>query len=435
MSDARVEQIYKVLRLVPDFDGNSAVLTRFINLCDEIVKQYMNNDPVHELGNLAVINGILNKITGPAARTINSNGVPGNWSGIRSALINNFADQRDEASLYNDLSLLTQGSASPQEFYEQCQNLFSIIMTYINLHETVKTTVEAKRTLYKKLTLRSYLRGLRDPLGARIRCMRPETIEDALEYVNDEVNTLYLQQRNDHLPERKLQSTSSYNNQPKFSYSLPPPVPLALPPRTFGFNPPKPFNMPGPSRPFNMPPGPSRQFNTQPPQRPMPSWKPQPPHFSGPTRTQQMFAAPPPNYRPQSNVFRLPPKNPGFTYNNTNAAPSPMSGVSHYVAKPFQTRTPHDWTKFGNPPPSNYFKTRELNFNEFYEPTEQYQPCYDYYDYNQYEQDYYEQPDFTDNYYYPCYPETQPPLDETCDANTTDNNEDFQIKAKSEKLK
>lgn len=425
MADALIDQIYKALRLVPEFDGNSNILTRFVNLCDQLVKQYVKNTPGHELSNLSLINGILNKITGPAGRTINSNGIPETWEAIRNTLINNFADQRDETSLYNDLSLLTQGSGTPQEFYEQCQNLFSIIMTYISLHETVPSTVEAKRSLYRKLTLQSYLRGLRDPLGSRIRCMRPDTIEQALEFVHEEMNTLYLQQRNDRLPDRKSLSTSSFN-QPKFSYSS---VPS---PKPFNFGQPKPFNML--SSPHNMP-GPFRPFFTQ-PQRQIPLWKPQIPHNVGPSRTQQIFAAHPPGYRPQSSIFRMPQTNPQFQSNNANSRPQPMSGVSHYVAKTLPVRTPHDWTKFGNPPPSNYFKTRELNFNELYDQNP-YDPYYDYYG-DTYQQDYdcsdlaygmiYEQPSYQPEYV----PVT---VEEAQEEALTSENEDFPTPSKLDKPK
>lgn len=434
MSDERIDQIYKALRLVPEFNGNPNVLTRFVNLCDQLVKQFVKEGDAYQLSNLSLINGILNKVTGPASATINSNGIPENWSDIRKILINNFADHRDETSLYNDLSLLTQGSGTPQEFYEQCQNLFSIIMTYISLNETVQSTIEAKRALYKKLTLQSYLRGLRDPLGSRIRCMRPDTIEKALEFVHEEMNTLYLQQRNDNLPDKKFQSTSSFN-QPRLSYNTP--APVALPPRPFSFQPPRPFNMPGPSRPFNMPAiaGPSKQFPAQ-PQRPMHIWKPQQPLQTGPTRTQQMFAAPPPNYRPQNNVFRMPQKSPNIQSNNANNASTPMSGVSHYVTKPMPMRTPHDWSRFGNPPPSNYFKSREINFNESYDNYGQYEPYNDYYDV--YQQDYYEYPDFAcapyeHQYYYQEYVPVS--VEEAQDEVPPTGNEDFQQTSKSEKPK
>lgn len=361
------DTIFKVLRPVPEFDGNPNVLTRFIRLCDQICAVYLSSEPGSELSNLCLINGILNKITGPAARTINSNGIPESWLGIRTALINNFSDQRDETALYNDLSVATQGNNSPQEFYDRCQNLFSTIMTYVSLHEDIPTTIEAKRTLYKKLALQAFVRGLREPLGSRIRCMRPDSIEKALEFVQEETNVMYLQQRNDSLSERKFQ--------------LPKPVQMApgyMPPVQKTFSPPAPIHMnvpfqrPAPAalqQPWKETNNPNFQLN-RPPQ--------------GPSRTQQMFRALPPNYNPQSNVFKLPPRQQPF-----NNGPKPMSGVSH-----FQTRTlppssglgGHNWMRSGNPPPNNYFKSREMNFNE----------CSDYYDYNYYP-DYY--PDDTYTYY------------------------------------
>ncbi|KAL4720134.1 hypothetical protein ACJJTC_006496 [Scirpophaga incertulas] len=133
MSQSDIDTIYKSLRLLPEFDGNPHVLTRFIHLCDQLVLAHFNTEPGNELSNLALINGILNKVTGPAARYINANGIAENWSGIRS----------------------------------------------------------------------------------RIRCMRPETMEKALEYVQDELNTLYLQSRNENGPSHKKewppQSLSNQN--------------------------------------------------------------------------------------------------------------------------------------------------------------------------------------------------------------------------------
>lgn len=411
MSADLVDQVYKALRLLPEFDGNPNVLTRFVHLCDQLVTQFVRAEPGFQLSNLALLNGILNKVTGHAAQTINSNGIPENWQGIRNALINNFADQRDETALYNDLALLTQQNLSPQQFYEKCQSLFSTIMTYVTLHETISTTIEAKRDLYRKLTLQAYVRGLKEPLGSRIRCMRPETIEKALEFVHEEMNTLYLQQRNDHLPERRIQPTSLFD-----------PMGHVV----------KPFNL-SHSRPFAFPPsfnnitGPSNPVQFQPP-RPMPNWRPQIPPNRGPTRTQQMFSAPPPNYRPHSNVFRIPPQRP--SYSPPNNTPKPMSGISHYVAKA-RPLTGHDWTRHGNPPATNYFKTREMNFNEVDHN------YYGYPDYNhdQYEQTYFE-PTYEPSYEQQAYQyEYIPAFIEEPQEETSTESQDFQIASTSEKPK
>lgn len=414
MSQDRIGEIYKSLRVLPEFDGNPHVLTRFINLCDQLVLAYFKTEPGNELSNLALINGILNKVIGSAARLINSNGIPDNWVGIRNALINNFADHRDETALYNDLSLQTQGSSTPQEFYERCQNLFSTIMTYVTLHESVSTTVEAKRALYKKLTLQCYLRGLKDPLGSRIRCMRPESMEKALEFVQEELNTLYMQQRTEGGPSRKDNSQQSF----KSNVNLPLNNFVQQLPSLPGPSRQQTHNIPGPARPQQFFPHANQGWRHITPQVQQPR---------GPTWTQQMFRAPPPNYNAQSNVFRLPNRPPIQPTNNSNNVPRPMSGVSHFVPRPLPL-TGHDWSRSGNPPPTNYFKPRQVNNYEC-----NYEPYYDY-GYLDYNPEYGIYEAYPDNF--TNYEQYEVPVVEELNSNIDDTQpENFPKDSKSEKPK
>lgn len=406
------DTIFKALRLVPEFDGNPNILTRFIQICDHLAIQYLSELPGSEFSNVCLLNGILNKITGTAASKINSNGIPDSWLGIKTLLINNFSDQRDETALYNDLSLATQGNRSPQEFYDHCQNLFSMLMTYVTLHETLSTTIEAKRDLYRKVTMQAYVRGLKEPLGSRIRCMRPPTIEKALEYVQEELNTMYMHSRYE---------VSKSN---KTVTSIPSATPHTFAPRTF------PLSIPIQNRPNTQP----FKFNNE-HQRPR-----------LPTHTQRMFGAPPPNYNPNSHMFRLPPRN-SITQkpNEVNRFPRPMSGVSHFVSRPLPptqpTLTGHNWLKYGNPPPRNYFKSREINFNnceDDYDSYDYYTDFEPYYNSNEYIEYPY---DYDYDYNYETYPQnyTDNPTTSQIESNNeitpTDNEQDFQKISKSDTLK
>lgn len=51
------DAIYKALGLVPDFDRNPNILTRFI-ICDQIVHSYLSNAPGTEYTNLCLLSGI-----------------------------------------------------------------------------------------------------------------------------------------------------------------------------------------------------------------------------------------------------------------------------------------------------------------------------------------------------------------------------------------
>ncbi|XP_045769769.1 uncharacterized protein LOC123870486 [Maniola jurtina] len=190
-----LDRINKSLKFLPNFDGNSHTLTRFINLADELVRSFLNPAQEYDLSNLSLISGILNKITGSAARTISANGISDDWNKIKATLINSFSDYRDEIALITDLTYLIQGSDTVQIFYEKVQNLLCTLITYVELHDTVKTTVDVKRTLYQKLALKTFLKGLREPLGSRVRCMRPPTLQTALEFAKEELNIIHLQNR------------------------------------------------------------------------------------------------------------------------------------------------------------------------------------------------------------------------------------------------
>lgn len=67
MASDDIDVIFKSLRLVPEFDDNPQMLTQFINISDQLVIAHFKTTPGNDLNNLALINGILNKVTGPAA--------------------------------------------------------------------------------------------------------------------------------------------------------------------------------------------------------------------------------------------------------------------------------------------------------------------------------------------------------------------------------
>lgn len=171
-----------------------------------------------------------------------------------------------------------------------------------------------------------------------------------------------------------------------------------------------------PPQPFRFNPPPNQY---QPPAR----------QLGGPSRTQQMFRAQPPNYNPQSNVFRLNKNQP------SPPAPKPMSGVQHFVPKTLPPNlSGHDWRRQGNPPPSNYFKSKEMNINECFDENP-YNIYYDEVNYGNYyysEYDYDNAPTYNDSYF--CddntmQPETLANEPPTCDepqASSSQSPQDFQ---------
>lgn len=110
-----------------------------------------------------------------------------------------------------------------------------------------------------------------------------------------------------------------------------------------------------------------------------------------------------------------------------------MSGVSHFVSKPMpRPLTGHDWTKHGNPPPSNYFKTREMNMHEI--------DYSDYYNYPDYNYGYYDSTYYQPTYELMCeqqahYNDYVPAYVEEPQEEVPTDSQDFQIAPESEKQK
>lgn len=136
--------------------------------------------------------------------------------------------------------------------------------------------------------------------------MKPASLEQALEFAQEELNVLYLQNRNKPQASRQFQPA-------QFSH------PMQKAP---GFSPPPPAS-------YRMQNQPSQ--GSWPAQFPVNNARPfypagHRPQFNGPSRTQQMMRA-----LPRSNMstgFKIPPRHPP-----QQNYPQPMSGVSHAVAR------------------------------------------------------------------------------------------------------
>ncbi|KAJ8984984.1 hypothetical protein NQ317_016895 [Molorchus minor] len=152
----------KNLSIIPSFDGNPNKLHRFISVSETILNHYFDTQNTSNFQNTLLLNGILNKLEGRAEEVIGITGTR-DWNSIKNALLQNFGDQRDENCLNQDLSRLK---------------------LYLN------------ETFSQKQALKTFLAGLREPLGPIIRAMRPTTLAQALQFISEEDNVKYLQRSN-----------------------------------------------------------------------------------------------------------------------------------------------------------------------------------------------------------------------------------------------
>lgn len=185
----------KNLSMVPNFDGNPTRLTRFINASESILNRYFDTNDLNNFQNTIIMNSLLNKLEGRAEEVVAIYG-SNSWNDIKSALIKNFGDQRDENCLNQDLVNLKQKhNEMPSQFYERVLHLLNTICNYVDLHSSV-TERQSKRDFFKKQALKTFLAGLKDPLGPIIRAMRPTSLTEAMQFITEEDNIRYYQRSN-----------------------------------------------------------------------------------------------------------------------------------------------------------------------------------------------------------------------------------------------
>lgn len=195
ISEIKMAQQFKpeYLSCIPQFDGNPNDLNRYLAVCQSVVDTfYVANEP-NNFQNIYLLNCIIGKLTGNAKLILGTQNVQ-TWDELKTTLSRHFADQRDEACLNRDLVLLRQQNAEkPSQFYERILHILNLLCSYVNIHEANDAAKALKRSLYNDLALKTFLSGLKEPLGTTIRCMRPRDLPEALQFVTQEYNTQYFQ--------------------------------------------------------------------------------------------------------------------------------------------------------------------------------------------------------------------------------------------------
>ena len=304
------------LNCVPHFDGNPNELYRYLNICESFIKKFYNKDDPSDFGNIYLINCLIAKLSGNAKIVVSIQKCS-TWECLKDTLTRNFADQRDETCLNRDLVMLRQQpNEKAYQFYDKVLHLLNLLCSYIDLHETSSTAKLLKRNLYNDLALKTFLAGLREPMGTTIRCMRPQDLNEALQLVIQEDNIHYFQNltnKNFNNNKPQVQNFKPQQNRQNFNV-----------PFNAQFN--TPFNAPFNSQTHNNTFKTREHFPSQPINiQPRPNYQ----NRNYPTNA-QVFGP-----KPQSNVFK--------PTNKPQPRPTPMSVSTR------QSFTPN----FNRPGPSN----------------------------------------------------------------------------------
>lgn len=174
---------------LPKFSGNPKLLFEFLNNVDEI-RSLISCTEGTPYGNL-LLRSIRNKIEGSANEILNMYGTPLDWATIKQNLIHHYADKRNETSLIRDLHGIKQGNKPVEKFYNEIIEISATMTNYVQIHEQDNNVVKAKQSLYTEMCLNAFLSGLKEPLGATVRAMKPDNLATAFAYCIKEQNISY----------------------------------------------------------------------------------------------------------------------------------------------------------------------------------------------------------------------------------------------------
>lgn len=362
-----------VLKLIPEFNGETNILSLFLRKCEYVIGKYQGTSERNEF----LMQNITSKLKGKAAALLSERGDLETYSEFKSLMIQHFGDPRSEECVAIELETLKiKSNESYLEFCSRIQDIRAILISKVNQNGSA-TLREAKNVIYNNTSLNVFMYNLPEHMVRIVRLKNPSTLEEALQFVLEEVN--FQEQYNlrskmlQHRPQghqllpssEKGVNLSSNNPKPTFTapqlqhnYHRPSANPTQF---KFGI----------PNQVFVRPNMPNQQIGFR-PQLPQ-LWNKQPQQFGNRLQAAQYGYGPQPaqfGYRPQAAQFGYRPQVGQFGYR----APQPSSH-----RPPNNLLGDRDVTMRTAPAPAK--QPQSFPINELYTSNEQY-----YYDpnYNDY---------------------------------------------------
>jgi hypothetical protein len=173
--------------MIPEYDGDQSTLFDFI----EAVNFAIENVPENQQN--AIIFVIKSKLVGKARKFISSRQLR-EWNDIKDLLISHYGDCRDtEGLLYDLTSTFQKSNETPRAFAQRIENLLTKIRSSVALNNELNQAARnALNSSHEKIALKAFLAGLSDPLGSIIRSQKPNTLEQAEQFLIEEENITYL---------------------------------------------------------------------------------------------------------------------------------------------------------------------------------------------------------------------------------------------------
>lgn len=198
------------VKMIPEFSGEVALLPNFIEIADNLVEYFYNVDEPGCFQNFYIINSLKKQIKGEAKLNISSHSTT-DWPELKRALLNTYGDKRDCYTLTIEICNMKQlASESAFAFHTRVQNHLNLHASYVSTHNIAgKKDVS---TYLETLALRTFLKGLKEPLGSLMRTKDPKSLNEAL---NTLTNDFQIDANANAITSANISSFKEYKNHPQ----------------------------------------------------------------------------------------------------------------------------------------------------------------------------------------------------------------------------
>lgn len=174
---------------IPNFDGNTRTLSRFITSCEHFLQNHQNRQNPADQLNVCLFDTVIGKLTGRAADLIASRTELDTWQKIKDSLIITFSDQRSEDCLVQDIiTMKLDKNESPQTFGLKLQDARSLLFSKINNSNDAANVKLLKIQQFDDLCLKTFINNLNYHMQLVVRLKDPDSLEQALAFVREEEN-------------------------------------------------------------------------------------------------------------------------------------------------------------------------------------------------------------------------------------------------------
>lgn len=173
------------LKMIPEFSGEVPLLPDFLTVAESLVNYFQDTANPNSFQNFFLLNSIKNKIKGEAKLNLSSHSIQ-TWNDLKTALLETYSDKRDCYTLTIELCNMKQyGNETAFAFHTRIQSHINLHGSYIATHNDVTGKADVNKYV-EKLGLRTFLKGLREPLGSLMRTKDPKSLNEALSVLTND---------------------------------------------------------------------------------------------------------------------------------------------------------------------------------------------------------------------------------------------------------